>query len=139
MSKASNTTLKSFFETGDVPVQSNFEDLIDSVSNLDSDAWEIDTSGVSDTSTELQALFDAASDGDTVFLPKGTIYLTTSVTVTKKIKIVGQGTTIKLTTGIKGLSFDVDDITIENVDFQYITGTKNSSQYGIFVNSKKQL
>ena len=136
MSKASNTTLKSFFETGDIPVQSNFEDLIDSLSNLDSDSWNIDVTGTTDTSTTLQSYLDSSSDGDTIFLPKGTIYLTTSVTITKKIKIVGQGTVIKLTTGIKGLIFDADDISIENVDFQYVTGTKNLSQYGIFVNSK---
>ena len=136
MAKVSTATLKSYFNTGDTPTEANFINLFDSLENLDAASWDVDTTGVSDSSSKLQTIFNAASDGDTVYLPKGTIYVNTSVSITKKINIIGQGTTIKITSAIKAFSLDVDGISVQNIWFKYFTGTKNINQYGIFVNSK---
>ncbi len=136
MAKKSNTTLKGYFNTGDIPTESNFTDLIDSLSNLDNPFWEIDTTGFTDSSSKLQAIFDAASDGDTLFLPKGIIYLITPVTISKKITVIGQGTKIKLNHPIKAFIIDEDYVKIKHIHFERFSGTKDLNQYGVFVNSK---
>jgi len=136
MSKQSTATLKSYFNTGDTPSEPNFADFIDSVLNLEADTWDIDVTGFTDSTAKLQAIFDAASDGDTVYLPKGIIYLITTVSITKQIRIIGQGTKIKLNHPIKAFSIDSDYVTIENVHFERFSGTKDANQYGIYVNNK---
>jgi len=136
MSKVSTATLKSYFKTGDTPTEANFINVFDTLKNLDDASWDVDITGVLDSSSKLQTIFNDANDGDTIFLPRGIIYVNTSVSITKKIKIVGQGTIVKITSSIKAFSLDIDGVFIQNLWFKYFTGTKNSSQYGIFVNSK---
>jgi hypothetical protein len=47
--------------------------------------------GTTDDTAAIQAAITAASDGDTVYLPRGTYKLTATLTVTKSITIRGEG------------------------------------------------
>ena len=105
MAKQSTTTLKSYFETADRPSQVQFSDFIDSISNLEADSWEVNTLGTVNASAILQAIFDAAPNRTTIFLPKGTILLSSTVVISNEIKIVGQGTVMKTNTAIKNRCF----------------------------------
>jgi hypothetical protein len=138
MSKKSTTTLKGYFNTADVPIETNFSDFIDSVSNLDSDCWDIDTTGFTDSTAKLQAIFDATADRETVFLPKGIILLSSTVVISNQINVVGQGTVIKTNTAIKMFNIDSDNVSIDRLHFERFSGTKDANQYGIFVNSKNK-
>lgn len=87
MSTASKTTLKSYFETGDVPTQSNFVDLIDSLSGSAMNVFYVskynNTADYADLDTAYTAL---PSTGGVIILDtiiKGETGYTTPTTIAK--------------------------------------------------------
>jgi hypothetical protein len=86
MAAASKTTLKTYFNTGDVPTESQFAELIDSVRIVSlgltgkkyvNDGAGVDPTGVSDSSAGIQAVINAA--GATTLVFEGLYKLSSSV------------------------------------------------------------
>ena len=94
-----------------------------------------DIQGLTDVSSEIQDLIDNTDVGGTVVLPNGLLLVSNQVNIDKEIKIIGSGTTIKTSSGIKVFNIDSDNVTIQDLNFVNL-GSKVVSQYGIFVNSK---
>ncbi len=116
MAATDRTTLKGYFNTGDVPTQSNFGDLIDSFSrNLVFDVRDYGAvgDGSTDNTTAIQNAINAAAGSGTgwngagagtitgggiVYFPPGT-YLTGQLVMANFVTLQGSGqrsTTIKL-------------------------------------------
>lgn len=73
--------------TGSTTARSNADRAADYINALD---WAPDRTGVTDATTALQAAINAATAGQTVWIPRGT-YLTTGLTISKQIRLVGDG------------------------------------------------
>lgn len=97
---SSRTTLKSYFETGDVPTQSQFGEFIDSVPNITDDgslavydyiiykngsntvAFKTSdgtSSSNSDAATVIQAVLNALTSGGNIFIKAGTYTIATTL------------------------------------------------------------
>jgi len=77
----------------------------------------------------IQSLIDAASPGDTIYVPSGTYY--ENIVIDKSITLVGED---KETTIIEGVEYNVDVVTIsaDGVKLSGFTIRKCKGDYGIF-------
>jgi hypothetical protein len=83
MAKKTRAELKAYFETNDVPTQAQFEDLVDSVLNFESDQWLTGGQAISAHAGGGQAnatpivtlgctINVCANNGDSILLPETT-------------------------------------------------------------------
>lgn len=104
MSVETATQLKTYFQSGDVPTQEQFANLIDSAlgPHVDVRAYGAVGDGVTDDSAAIQAAINAAqSTGYSVFIPAGTWRIDSSLThtvstvgrTTQGVRIIGAGMT----------------------------------------------
>ena len=99
MAKQTRTTLKTYFNTGDAPTESQFGDLIDSLQSRDEDTKGVKVicpsggegdyicDGVEDNVTFSSAI----ADGGTIFVKAGTYYFDNSVYLPDDTTIIGDG------------------------------------------------
>jgi hypothetical protein len=94
MTERSKTTLKGYFNTGDIPTETNFADMIDSFqrqSFIDIRDYGTVGDGETDDTTAIQAAIDAAGTGGSVYIPHGRYKIGDSLLITNPIKIFGSG------------------------------------------------
>lgn len=95
MTAQTPATLKAYFNTGDVPTEAQFTNLIDSMDLVyNVKAYGAVGDGVTDDTTAIQAALDAAAAaaaGGMVYLPAGTYAITTTLSLASNLAFVGAG------------------------------------------------
>lgn len=91
MSVETKPIIKAYFQTGDVPTESQFANLIDTCSPQEFNVRDYGATGagLANADVAFQAAITAASDGDTVRIPQAEYTLTNTVVVDKTLKVIG--------------------------------------------------
>lgn len=97
MTAQTKTVLKSYFNTGDIPTEANFTDLVDSLGNtsvIEAKNYGVVGDGVTDDAVALQSAIDAAIAIKGILeIPVGTYVISTTLTITGPVYIRGMGYT----------------------------------------------
>ena len=92
MTAKDKTTLKSYFNTGDIPTETDFANLIDSLPDVyNVKAYGAVGNGTTDDTIAIQAAINAAfaAGGGRVFIPSGRYLLTASLVMKSGVTISG--------------------------------------------------
>lgn len=114
MAATTDVILKSFFETGDIPTSSQYQDLIDSKLNLRSIKvfsvrdYGATGDGITDDSGAISAALAAAGTTGVVYFPPGTYQIgATKYSITGTTKLMGSGTLSTILSDGTGVVFTI--------------------------------
>jgi hypothetical protein len=88
-------TLKGYFNSGDIPTEGNFADLVDSLpTDTNVQAYGAVGDGSHDDTAAIQAAIDACAAGGVVYIPIGLYKITAALSCTTNLTLRGAGASV---------------------------------------------